>query len=67
MGGISVASTQTTQVGSTGGHPNLRGNFSRVLERRMITYHLCVQCGHRHLGDCSATSWRCYIYLGEHL
>jgi len=42
VGGTLVASVQTTEVGSTGGHPNLRGNFSRgVSEQRMINYPLC--------------------------
>jgi len=49
VGGTSVASVQTTEVGSIRGQPNLKGNFSRgVSEQRMITYPLCVQCGQRH-------------------
>jgi hypothetical protein len=68
VGGTSVASVQTTEVGSTGGQPNLRGNFSRgVSEQRTITYPLCVHCGQRHPGDCSATPGRCYICRGEHM
>jgi len=68
VGGTSVASVQTTEVGSTGGQPNLRGNFSRgVSEQRTITYPLCVHCGQRHPGDCSAIPGRCYICRGEHM
>jgi hypothetical protein len=33
---------------------------------RMTTYPLCVRCEHRHPGDCSATSGRCYICRQEH-
>jgi hypothetical protein len=68
MGGASVASVQITEVGSTEGQPNLRGNFSKgVLEKRTITYPLCVHYGQRHPGDCSATPGRCYICQGEHV
>jgi len=63
-GGTSSRFVQSSHGGRSHPQTSLPGGVAKG--SRMTTYPLCVRCEHRHPGDCSATSGRCYICRQKH-